>query len=127
MEKAVMLPEIDSDYAMIYQNELSSYATRLEYWIDLSNRNRINKRAQFVRIDEILSRGLLNNIIHNHNAQSFTVEVDDKQYNLLKDLSSGSLSLEQPAKSLFDVQKSLYTNFQNALIDSGLSPFSKKN
>lgn len=121
MEKAELLPEIDSDYALIYQNELSNYIKSLDYWIDLSNRNRINKRAQFIRIDEILNKSLLNQVINNYNDSNFTVEVNNKRYNLLEGLNSSNLDSNQSAKSLFDIQKILYTNFQNYLADSGLS------
>lgn len=109
------LPEIDDDYATIYQEQLNQFIKTLDAWIDLSNNNDINKRRQFEETDKALTRSF--NGLWQANKQHFVIDVKDKHYNLLK----GSLDDNVPDVSLFNYEKAFYGNFQKALQESGMS------
>lgn len=109
------LPEIDDDYATIYQEQLNQFIKTLDAWIDLSNNNDINKRRQFEETDKALTRSF--NGLWQANKQHFVIDVKDKHYNLLE----GSLDDNVPDVSLFNYEKAFYGNFQKALQESGMS------
>lgn len=109
------LPEIDNDYATIYQEQLNQFIKTLDAWIDLSNNNDINKRRQFEETDKALTRSF--NGLWQANKQHFVIDVKDKHYNLLE----GSLDDNVPDVSLFNYEKTFYGNFQKALQESGMS------
>lgn len=109
------LPEIDDDYATIYQEQLNQFIKILDAWIDLSNNNDINKRRQFEETDKALTRSF--NGLWQANKQHFVIDVKDKHYNLLE----GSLDDNVPDVSLFNYEKAFYGNFQKALQESGMS------
>lgn len=109
------LPEIDDDYATIYQEQLNQFIKTLDAWIDLSNNNDINKRRQFEETDKALTRSF--NGLWQANKQHFVIDVKDKHYNLL----DGSLDDNVPDVSLFNYEKAFYGNFQKALQESGMS------
>lgn len=109
------LPEIDNDYATIYQEQLNQFIKTLDAWIDLSNNNDINKRRQFEETDKALTRSF--NGLWQANKQHFVIDVKDKHYNLLE----GSLDDNIPDVSLFNYEKAFYGNFQKALQESGMS------
>lgn len=109
------LPEIDDDYATIYQEQLNQFIKTLDAWIDLSNNNDINKRRQFEETDKALTRSF--NGLWQANKQHFVIDVKDKHYNLL----DGSLDDNVPDVSLFNYEKTFYGNFQKALQESGMS------
>lgn len=109
------LPEIDDDYATIYQEQLNQFIKTLDTWIDLSNNNDINKRRQFEETDKALTRSF--NGLWQANKQHFVIDVKDKHYNLLE----GSLDDNVPDVSLFNYEKAFYGNFQKALQESGMS------
>lgn len=109
------LPEIDDDYATIYQEQLNQFIKTLDAWIDLSNNNDINKRRQFEETDKALTRSF--NGLWQANKQHFVIDVKDKHYNLL----DGSLDDNIPDVSLFNYEKTFYGNFQKALQESGMS------
>ena len=118
------LPEIDADYALIYQTEANNYINYLDYWIDLSTRNAVNKKAKFEKTDRKFSRSLYDALQRNINAKSFIVNIDDKEYDLLKNIDTLDLSNTEESQipiSLYSLERLLYTNFQEALYDSGLS------
>lgn len=109
------LPEIDDDYATIYQEQLNQFIKTLDAWIDLSNNNDINKRRQFEETDKALTRSF--NGLWQANKQHFVIDVKDKHYNLLE----GSLDDNNPDVSLFNYEKAFYGNFWKALQESGMS------
>lgn len=109
------LPEIDDDYATIYQEQLNQFIKTLDAWIDLSNNNDINKRRQFEETDKALTRSF--NGFWQANKQHFVIDVKDKHYNLL----DGILDDNVPDVSLFNYEKAFYGNFQKALQESGMS------
>lgn len=108
------LSEIDTDFGVLYNQQINKYIDDLNYWIDLSNKNTINKRKQFKEIDKSFSISQLE-LLQNNN---FKVKINDKEYDLLKNVT---IDLNNPRISLFNSEKSLYFNFQNALRESGLS------
>ena len=108
------LPEIDDDYATIYQEQLNQFIKTLDAWIDLSNNNDINKRRQFEETDKALTRSF--NGLWQANKQHFVIDVKDKHYNLLE----GSIEDNNPDVSLFNYEKAFYGNFQKALQESGM-------
>lgn len=109
------LPEIDDDYATIYQEQLNQFIKTLDAWIDLSNNNDINKKRQFEETDKALTRSF--NGLWQANKQHFVIDVKDKHYNLLE----GSLDDNVPDVSLFNYEKAFYGNFQKALQESRMS------
>lgn len=109
------LPEIDNDYATIYQEQLNQFIKTLDAWIDLSNNNDINKRRQFEETDKALTRSF--NGLWQNNKQHFVIDVKDKHYNLL----DGVVDDNTPDVQLFNYERTLFTNFQKALAESGLS------
>lgn len=119
VEKWEELPEIADDYATLFSNQISSFDRVLSTWIDFSNNNAINKRAQFVKTDAAFVKSLWDKINDHYNAEAFTVNIDDKRYNLLEGF--GSIPKENNNIALFESEKLLYLNFQKALEDSGLS------
>lgn len=109
------LPEIDDDYATIYQEQLNQFIKTLDAWIDLSNNNDINKRRQFEETDKALTRSF--NSLWQANKQHFVIDVKDKHYNLLDGVEDDN----NPDVSLFNYEKAFYGNFQKALQESGMS------
>lgn len=109
------LPEIDDDYATIYQSQLNQFTRTLDAWIDLSNNNDINKRRQFEETDKALTRSF--NGLWENNKQHFVIDVKDKHYNLL----DGVIDDNTPDIQLYNYERTLFTNFQKALNDSGMS------
>lgn len=119
VEKWEELPEIPDDYAALFSNQIARFDQVLSTWIDFSNNNAVNKRAQFVKTDAAFVKSLWDKINDHYNAEAFTVNIDDKRYNLLEGF--GSIPKENNNIALFEAEKLLYLNFQKALTDSGLS------
>lgn len=112
------LPEIDSDYATIYIQQLYKYESELNAWIDLSNKNSINKREQFVKTDKAFTKSLYDLIQDRENAKAFRINIDDEEYNLLEGLDASDPDINV---NLFNYERILYINFQKALSKSKLS------
>lgn len=111
------LPEIDSDYAAMYLQQLHKYSKEIDGWIQLSNDNAINKKKQFEKVDSVFTKSLHDLIQNKANAKAFKVNIDDKEYNLLETLEETG----DDALTVFNAEKTLYKNFQEALYDSKLS------
>ena len=119
VERWQELPEIPADYATLFSNQIAKFDQVLTTWIDFSNNNAINKRAQFVKTDAAFVKSLYEKIQDHNDAKAFSVNIGDKKYNLLEGF--GSIPKENPNVALFETEKLLYKNFQKALKDSGLS------
>lgn len=119
VERWQELPEIPADYATLFSNQIAKFDQVLTTWIDFSNNNAINKRAQFVKTDAAFVKSLYDKIQDHNDAKAFSVNIGDKKYNLLEGF--GSIPKENPNVALFETEKLLYKNFQKALKDSGLS------
>ena len=119
VERWQELPEIPADYATLFSNQIAKFDQILTTWIDFSNNNAINKRAQFVKTDAAFVKSLYDKIQDHNDTKAFSVNIGDKKYNLLEGF--GSIPKENPNIALFETEKLLYKNFQQALKDSGLS------
>lgn len=108
------LPEIDSDYFVLYDQAISQYASEIDYWINLSNNNNVNKIRKFVATDRAFNIALYDSI--KDRTMKFTI--DDEEYDLLEGLVETE---EEPEIKLFNAEQLIYKNFQKALQKSGLS------
>lgn len=119
VERWQELPEIPADYATLFSNQIAKFDQILTTWIDFSNNNAINKRAQFVKTDAAFIKSLYDKIQDHNDTKAFSVNIGDKKYNLLEGF--GSIPKENPNIALFETEKLLYKNFQKALKDNKLS------
>lgn len=113
------LPEVASDYLIIYQQQLNSLETHLDFWIDLNNTNRINKRVQFEKCDAAFIKAQLESLKKFIEKGIFKFKIDDKEYDLVKGLNKLPDSSEDFVK-LFNLEKLIYTNFQELLKETKL-------
>jgi hypothetical protein len=72
-----------------------------------------------VKTDAAFVKSLYDKIQDHNDAKAFSVNIGDRKYNLLEGF--GSIPKENPNIALFETEKLLYKNFQQALKDSGLS------
>ena len=114
LKKWAPLPEIDSDYYTLYSQAISQYASEIEYWIDMSNNNNVNKIRKFIATDRAFNVALYDSI----KARDLKFTWDGEQFDLLEGLVEGG---EDPEIKLFNVEKILHNNFQKALVKSGLT------
>ena len=108
------LPEIDSDYFTLYDQSVAKYNSEIKYWIDLSNRNSVNKIRKFVATDRAFNVALFNAI----KSRDLKFKLDEEEFDLLEGLVEGEF---EPEVKLFNTEQLLYKNFQKALKKSGLS------
>ena len=108
------LPEIDSDYFTLYDQSISRYSSEIDYWIDLSNNNNINKIRKFVATDRAFNVALFDAI----KSRDLKFKLDEDEFDLLEGFVEGEF---EPEIKLFNTEQLLYKNFQKALKKSGLS------
>ncbi len=108
------LPEIDSDYFTLYDQSISRYSSEIDYWIGLSNNNNVNKIRKFVATDRAFNVALFDAI----KSRDLKFKIDDDEFDLLEGFVEGEF---EPEIKLFNVEQTLYKNFQRALKKSGLS------
>ena len=108
------LPEIDSDYFVLYDQAIAQYGSEIDYWINLSNNNNVNKIRKFVATDRAFNIALYDAI----KSRSLKFTVDDVEYDLLEGFAEGE---EEPEVKLFNAEQRIHKNFQLALQKSGLS------
>ena len=114
------LPEIDSDYAALFQQILDDYNTKIDYWIELSNDNSINKTAKFVRTDSALNQALWK--INSKMSRSFTV--GDKQYDLLDGMESvdtAQLDSDYAQIPLYNLERIIHDNVKKIADENNMS------
>jgi hypothetical protein len=118
------LPELDSDYLSIYTREAQRYSQTIRNWVSYAASNQINKQKQFMKTDQAFGKSLYDKIEQLENDKAFVVDVDDKQFNLLKGASS---QIDRQLKDtdkvglpLYQLNRIIYKNFQDALYASGL-------
>ena len=109
-----LLPEIDSDYFVLYDQAIAQYTSEIDYWIQLSNNNNVNKIRKFVATDKAFNLALFDAI----KSRDMRFTIDDKEYNLLEGFAE---STEEPEIKLFNIEQLIHNNFQKALRESGLS------
>lgn len=123
VQKWQELPEVPNDYATMYLQQIGQYVNRLQTWIDYSNNNAINKKQQFIKSDIAFTKSLWDSI-QDKGKKAFTFNIGDDRYNLLEGIDkvpTDQIGKEGGALSLFEAERLLYQNFQNALAKSGLS------
>lgn len=109
-----VLPEIDSDYFTLYDKSIAQYTSEIDYWINLSNGNNVNKIRKFITTDRAFNSALLDAI----KTRDLKFTFNDEEYDLLSGLTEG---VEEPEINLFNTEQLLHRNFQLALQKSGLS------
>lgn len=108
------LPEIDSDYYLLYDQAMNQYVAEINDWISLSNSNNVNKIRKFVLTDKAFNTALYDAL----RSRDLKVKVDDVEFDLLEGLVEDSTEAEV---KLFNAEQTLHRNFQLALQKSGLS------
>lgn len=108
------LPEIDSDYYLLYDQAMNQYVAEINDWINLSNSNNVNKIRKFVLTDKAFNTALYDAL----RSRDLKVKIDDIEFDLLEGLIEDSTEAEV---KLFNAEQTLHRNFQLALQKSGLS------
>ena len=106
------LPEIDSDYYVLYNTAMSKYESEIEDWIKFSQNNNVNKTRKFLASDKAFTTALSESIA----SRKLKIMLDDKEIDLLEGFANDP---EEPEVSLFTAEQALYNNFQKALKESG--------
>ena len=109
-----VLPEIDSDYYLVYSNTLDRYAQEIDYWIQFSQDNNVNKIRKFVAVDKAFNKALFDM----GTSKKLKFKVDDNEFDLFDGFVK---SADDPEVDLFNAEQVLYNNFQKALKQSSLS------
>lgn len=119
------LPEIAADYVAIYNQEAEKYLRTIQSWTQYSLNNQINKQKQFIKTDRAFCKSLLDKINNLENSKVFKVNINDKEYDLLKGSEIGVnrslIDSDKIAVPLYQTERILYKNFQDALFESGLT------
>ena len=110
------LPEIDSDYFTLYNQSIAQYTSEIDYWINLSNNNNVNKIRKFVATDRAFNQALLDAI----KDRNLKINIDDAEIDLLEGFIDGDID---PEVNLFNAEKALHKNFKKAVEKSGLSVY----
>lgn len=108
------LPEIESDYYLLYDQTINQYVAEINDWINLSNNNNVNKIRKFVLTDKAFNIALYEAL----KSRDLKIKLDDVEFDLLEGLVEDST---EPEIKLFNVEQTIYKNFQLALQKSGLS------
>ena len=108
------LPEIDSDYYLLYDRAMNQYVAEIDDWINLSNNNNVNKIRKFVLTDRAFNTALYEAI----RDRDLKVEIDGVEFDLLEGLVEDT---SEPEIKLFNAEQTLHRNFQLALQKSGLN------
>jgi hypothetical protein len=108
------LPEIDSDYAMLYTMAMSQYENTIDDWMQISDNNNVNKIRQFIATDRAFHKALFESL----KTRDLKVSFDDKEYDLLQ----GYVETEEDSEiKLFNIEQAIHDNFQKFLSESKLS------
>ena len=125
VERFEELPEIAADYVTIYNQEAEKYLKTIQNWTQYSLNNQINKQKQFIRTDKAFSKSFLDKTNDLEKSKAFRINIGDKEYDLLKGAEVGVnrslIDTDKIAVPLYQTERILYKNFQDALYDSGLT------
>ena len=108
------LPEIDSDYYLLYDQAMNQYVAEINDWIHLSNSNNVNKIRKFVLTDKAFNTALYDALT----SRDLKIKIDDVEFDLLEGLVEDA---SEPEVKLFNAEQTLHRNFQLALQKSGLT------
>ena len=104
-----LLPEINTDYAILFQSSVGQFLDNINFWIDLSNRNAINKRKLFTETDRALVRSFTG-FWQNNN---FKITINGHNYNLLEGVHNDANN----SVNLYNYEHIFYQNVQKVLED----------
>ena len=108
------LPEIESDYYLLYDQATNQYVSEINDWINLSNNNNVNKIRKFVLTDRAFNIALYEAI----KERDLKIKIDDVEFDLLEGLIE---DVAEPEIKLFNAEQTLHKNFQLALQKSELT------
>lgn len=108
------LPEIESDYYLLYDQAMNQYVAEINDWINLSNSNNVNKIRKFVLTDRAFNVALYDAL----RSRDLKVKIDEVEFDLLEGLVEDT---SEPEIKLFNAEQILHRNFQIALQKSGLT------
>nr|DAU84779.1 MAG TPA: REGULATOR OF NONSENSE TRANSCRIPTS 1 MEDIATED DECAY, ZINC-FINGER, ATP-BINDING [Caudoviricetes sp.] len=114
------LPEISSDYVALYLQTIGKYNNEIDYWINLSDSNSINKIAKFTRTDKALCTTLWN--ILSKLPRTFTFR--GKTLDILSRIESiDTILLDSPSAlvPLYNLERLVYKNIHQFAYDNGIS------
>ena len=109
-----VLPELDSDYQVLYEQAIFNYINEIQSWIEFSDNNHANKIRKFVASDKAFTQAWLDTIKH----KNFKITLEDQEYDLLHGFVDDP---SEPEVSLFNAEQALYNNFQKILKETKLS------
>lgn len=107
------LPEINLDYAVLFQSSIGQFIDNLDTWIELSNKNAVNKRKLFSETDKALTRSFTEFWKQNN----FQVTINGNNYNLLDGVKNDS----NTNVNLFNYENTFYQNVQKILDNEKIS------
>ncbi len=114
------LPEISSDYATLYMQAIEKYNSEIDYWINLSDSNSINKIAKFTRTDKALYNalwGILSKLPRTFTFNGKTLDILDGIESIDKTL------LDSPSAliPLYNLERLVYKNIHQFANDNDVS------
>lgn len=114
LKEWTLLPEIESDYYLLYDQAMNQYISEIDDWINLSNSNNVNKIRKFVLTDRAFNVALYEAL----RSRDLKLKIDNVEFDLLEGLIEDTL---EPEVKLFNTEQTLHRNFQLALQKSGLT------
>lgn len=108
------LPEIESDYYLLYDQVMNQYVAEINDWINLSNSNNVNKIRKFVLTDRAFNTALYDAL----RSRDLKIKIDDIEFDLLDGFAEDT---SEPEVKLFNAEQTLHKNFQIALQKSRLT------
>jgi cell division ATPase FtsA len=93
---------------------MNQYISEIDYWINFSNSNNVNKIRKFVATDKAFNTSLYEII----KSRDLNIKINEEEFNLLEGFVEDETSVEI---SLFNAEKALYKNFQAILQKTELS------
>lgn len=114
------LPEIEADYATLYQQALDSYTEEIDNWIQLSDSNSINKIARFARTDKALSNSLwdvLSKLSRDFNFNGKTLDVLEG----IDTIDKAQLDSNLAQVPLYSLERLIYKNVHQFAADNNIT------
>lgn len=115
-----VLPEIESDYATLYMQTLDQYATEIDNWISLSDKNSINKISKFTRTDAALSKTLWNVL----SGMPRDFKFNGKTLDILEGIDTidtAQLNSDLAQIPLYNLERLIYRNVSKFAADNGVT------
>lgn len=113
------LPEIPSDLATLYMQSVNKYRNEIRAWIELSDRNVVNKIAQSKKIDAAVVNALYGTL--SALPRSFTY--NGKTFDILNgidNINSAALKTDMAQTALYDLERLVYKNINQFAADNNM-------